>query len=631
MNGWNLYRFPVFERVSLGIFIAFIFCVPLCGQETEQEQDSEALPVIADELPQKFEQRLAELWMRYKQAKAEGDEDARDAAFREIDALGRSGQAEIFREGAYLFLNEGIAELEKGNQAEARRDLHNAAALNPYLWPAYEGLAGISDGGGGFARFLRLSIKGLNMAFNAKNAWSFLDMVDWILGNLARLIMLLLIVVVGCLCFKYIHPFYASTLTAMEERHLNDLYAHLLAVTLLALPLLLGLNLYVAAAFYAILFFPFLEGLERTAVTVALVTGVLLAPIHWLQDNVRDARIDPSLRLQLSQFSVGDPQERMAALAADQSDYRSLSQLLRGLLQKNSGEWRTALDTFDGMSASSPWYYHAVINKANIQFMAKEYQDAADNYELASRNGRDEIKAVAKYNHSQVKERQELHEEAQVLRNQALRLEPRLKRRASQLAPGEVLDAFPDNQERLNRALWRAPTDVNRLLNRALPPIALVLVTALGCFIHLRTRNLRLVASSCSKCGRVFFPSDSPESEWCSQCVTLYLKKDDLPSEAKLRKKEEVAAYNTRKRRINTLGQILLPGFKALVRGNPVAGTLTLGVWLMLLVFCLIPVNTIGELSVRFLQSPSLLTWLIGAVAFVYWLIFGLRPIWQEE
>lgn len=629
MDGWKILK-QLSLRQAVGRLSLLLLSLALTQTAPAYSQVETATP--DPETHYSYEAKLSNLWSRYKQAKQADDEAAQEKTFKDIQAIGSVASAEVFELGGYLFLDEGFKDLEEKNYEHARREFLQAAQLNPYLWAAFDGLAHIKlDRGEGIRRYLRLTMKGMNISITNQNAWFMLDALSWLINIVAMGIMILMVLISAVLCLKYTRQFLESTINAFEEKHLDELYARLLAIGVLCLPLLLGLNLYLVASLYLALFFPFFEARERIATLMLFISPLTLPILSHLDDNIRDARVDPHLKAHLSQYTQGDIETQIQFLETNpgRDELGHLSILVGGLLQKAKGDLRNSLDTFSKMPATSHWAGHALINKGNIRYLAKEFQEALETYRQAT--GLPSIRALAAYNQSVVKSMQGMHDDAEQLRTQAMRLDPALEGRVNREGGWKIMDALPNNKDRLLKAVFTSPGDFTaQFVSRYLPYALFSIVLLLSSLIHLRTRNMRLLAKSCDKCGRLFYPSDSPESDWCSQCVTLYITKEDLPSVAKMRKHEEVARFNKRKRYLFTLAQLLMPGARKLMTGNAISGLITLTTWVFLVLFCVYPITTIAHVSMRFLQEPVLLTWVSLCITIVYWLIFGLRA-WQED
>jgi len=580
-----------------------------------------------------FDTRLQILWQDYLQAKIAEDEQAREQVFDEIKGMMNAAGATIFEKASYLFLDEGYQDLSLGRHDSARREFINAADLNPYLWPAYSGLAEVRlEMGGSWWDYLELELKGFTRAFDLDNGFFILGALEWVAGNLIWTAVLCFILITLLLCLKYVRPFYFTTLGAMEEKGIDALYAHLVAIALLLLPLLLGANLFLMAAIYIVLFIPFLDVPERYAAYLVFLFPIVLPFLTLFSTNVSYARSDPLLRAHLAHFYEGGLAERVAFLQANAAgnEHADLSLFTIASLQKAEGLLSDALETYAQIPEGSELWAAARINRGNIHYLRKEYQDATDAFQAAI--DREPQNALARYNLSFVKQRQGDLQESERLRQQALRDDRDLQEK--QLAVNGPIEANADTSERLFEAIAGAsnPSLEGSLTDpRLYAPMVLSLIILGIAMLHLRLRNPHVLARNCQKCGRIFFQSDSPETEWCSQCVNLYIRKEDLPSEAKIRKHEEVQRYNRTRRWIMITGQVFLPGSRKIASGNPVSGLLILFVWSLFLIFIFSPVSRIDYDFMRHVEGPVIFTIITALVAIVYWAIFGLRSIWQED
>lgn len=113
--------------------------------------------------------------------------------------------------------------------------------------------------------------------------------------------------------------------------------------------------------------------------------------------------------------------------------------------------------------------------------------------------------------------------------------------------------------------------------------------------------------------------------------MSLYVRKEDLPIEAKNLKYEQVRSFSRRKRIIAVVSQVLLPGSLKLLQGKATGGAFAIFFWLFLIVFCFFPLSKITHPMLNYLDGAGLLSWLWYTVTLVFWFIFGLRPLWQEE
>lgn len=587
--------------------------------------------------PVSFEDKLGTLWESYLQAKVIGDENARKATFDAFRTLKETAPGEIFEPAGDLFLEEGFKDLRSRRYDNARREFLNAAEMNPHLWPAFNGLARIKkDRDGDFWKYLDLNRKGLLTAFKLKNSFFVLGALVWFLRNLYWVLMLSMTLFTLILCFKYLRPFHATLVHSWEHRGATKPYAKAFAFVVLLLPPLLGFNYYLCAFLYLVLFFPFFDERERFAATMVFLSSILLTFLTLVLSNINYARSNPLLKAHLLQFLHGNYDQQIEFLKEypGNGELQNRSLFTIGTLFKAKGDYRGAMDIFQQVPSRSKFWPLAQVNRGNIEFMAQEYQKARESYKKALERNPDLGKAL--YNLSLVSAKLGHHDEAESYRNQAAQKNPGIKSRIALyegLGGGTVLDALPGYRERMAQAVMGGgnPISANWFRKKEfLIPLLLGLALLMAATIHARMRNPLLLARGCEKCGRMYFPNDSPNSVWCSQCVNLYIKKDDLPSSAKMKKHEEVSAYNKRQHLTVTLLQIFFPGSKKTLQGSALAGMMGLLVWTLLLVFTISPITDISYPFMRYIKE-DLFRYLTMSIALVYWITFGILPIWQED
>lgn len=609
-------------------FVLILFAAITLGVQGQDDFD-----LLKDEA-RDFEVRMGNLWQSYKSAKEAGDKDRMESVFNQFKEIQQRNGGEVFESAALLFLREGYLDLNRLDYLGARAEFLRAADLDPYLWPAYSGLAEIKrKRDDDFQRYIDLSLKGVREAFDLKNAYFFLNAGLWFLRTVVWFWMVALVLMTVFLVFRYVRPFYVSTHAAFDHRGLGPTFSAVLSLFIMLLPLILGLNLMLIAGLYLVLFFPFYQRGEKQ-VALALLASFLLFPgVLWFMGNMNQARSDQLLRAHLTQYVKPMDSSLIGLLEKNQSDpnFGAQSALSLGRIYKQKGDLDAAEQAYGSIPRGSAYFSHARNNTANIHVMRKEFQQAVDIYKSILE--RDPGFAAASYNLGVVQAKLGKHRESETQLAIALKKDPELRRKAA-LGAGvygeDVLDAGIDTRARLFKSIMGqglTGTHIGELII----PAGIGLFLLVAAFLHAGARDPRLIAKTCEKCGRVFFQSDSPNSEWCSQCVSLYIKKEDLPSEAKIRKQEEVKRFTLRKRRTAMYAQLFVPGTGAFLRGNVWSGVLMVTVWLIFLVLLFRPFSQIDYVYMAYFSDGSIVPIIIGALALVYWAIFGLRPVWREE
>lgn len=624
------------RTLSLGFFI--LIWVPLGWAQFNPPTEVENPIVEESDTQAHLEEVLASWWSEYLEAKQGGDLESQEKAYQNFRDLKQANQSEIFELGSYLFLKEGFADLEKGRYDIARKEFHQALELNPYLWPARMGLASIKkEQDSDYGRYIHLNYEGLTRAFNPKNSYFVFDGLLWFLRNFLRIIFAIFLSIVAIFLVKYGRSFYATTINAFEQRGFKPLYAELLTMVIAVLPLVLGLNVVLAAGLYLALLFPFLEGREKHVGIAAFIGWLMVPLVLFAMSNIYSSRANPTLQAHMSQYYQGDHAEQIKRLnkLKGSHELQNRTKMLLGKHFKASNQMHEAMEVYESVPSSSKYYHLAQLNRGNLHVLAKEYQQAISIYKGIQ--GDKDAKGLALYNLSVVKALLGSHEESETYRSQALEQAPHLVDQMGLFENADerfLIDGEANPVDRLGHALlgkgnplkqsWFSRPD---FLFMGLAGIVFLL---LGWFFS-RTRNMRAQAKPCNKCGRIFFLSDSPNSDWCTQCVSLYLRKEDLPSDAKINKAEQVKRYTKIKRWTLNILQCLVPGSKQLFRGQAWAGFATLSIWFVLVVLSIYPIDSIQHTFMHYFQWPSFWAMLTISVTVVYWLIFGLRGVWQED
>lgn len=478
-------------------------------------------------------------------------------------------------------------------------------------------------------------MKGIRHAFDIGHTAFLSAFLFWFLAKLIFALKLLLVVLAAVLLARYFRPAYLSMVHMTEHRLPNEWWSQVVAILVFVAPFFMGLNLFFIAGLECVIIFPYLQSRERWSIGLVCFGLVLTTPFLWMMDNLNRAMGDPQVQMlwqtpspSEAAFRLEQLQQRLKANRAEDFDYFSI-----GALLQNKGETDEALSLYERVPAGSPLWPLAKINTGNIYFNASEFQRAIDSYEVALKSN--DSLAVAHYNLSLAYSRMGEHRRAESHLRSARSMHPVFLEASSvnETERTRVMPAEFGAATLLKFALLGFPEHNFGALKNPLflAPGICALLFLLLCWLHMRSRNIRLLARSCDKCGRIFFISESPNSDWCGQCVNLYIRKDDLPSEAKMKKYDQVKAFTARKKRFNQLVKILLPGSRSLFKGSPIGALFTMFFWILLLVLCFSSFSEIRDPALMYMHDFQVLKLSIIAVTFLFWLIFGLRSLWQED
>lgn len=151
--------------------------------------------------------------------------------------------------------------------------------------------------------------------------------------------------------------------------------------------------------------------------------------------------------------------------------------------------------------------------------------------------------------------------------------------------------------------------------------IVLVILFAFLAFLF-RDRDM---SESCSRCGKAFRFLESHNDSMCKQCVTVFVKKENLDSGKRMAKIESIRKFNRIRKIIQGLIGFFVPGtFSLFVTGRPVRGVLLYFFFFSCLLLTLSEIKLFGS---WFLALPSLL--IIILIIIVN--LFGILPTLGEE
>lgn len=618
--------YSIFSTRAISALIFLCFTLPVLSQDPA-ETDVEKAPTIEREFYQEAE--LADYWETYYQASKSGDTALSEQAFEEIREFRRKEGNPIMEPLGLLFLQKAVEASNLGDYHNARQDYLHAIQMNPYLWPAYVNLGEIkAKEGKGWKTLVSMYIKGISLAFSIENTYFLLKVADWFIGNL---------IWIFCLSFF----FYAIIMSAKYVRsHLHVFLSEknatvikaILASLILFLPFILGIDYYLVAGFYLIMFFPFFSPIEKRNTLIISGTLLFLPLLIGLQATLQSLDTDPEFKFKNQQYYLGDPirqVDEISKLIKKNPKDEYLFSL--GVLKQKLGDYQGSMENYTKIRKQSEFWPSSQVNRGDIFYLGQKYQDALDCYNKAIEKNRELVEAH--YSKSTVLAAMKKHMEAEKALQKAKSLNSNKVENWQALG----LPVINVNMKRTDsiKTLLQSLKDAFPKVFVLKPPFilpwiffAVILVFSL---IHSGIRNPRLLPQSCEKCGKVYYPSESPNSDWCSQCVHIYLLKSDLPSEAKIKKHSDVKSHIARKNQIGFWTHIILPGTRTILNQSSLVGWVTLFFWVFLLRFSFSSLSSIPYGGMDMMSGVDYILFFTWGTTFLYWVIFGLRAAWQED
>ncbi|PIE89077.1 MAG: hypothetical protein CR997_12910 [Acidobacteria bacterium] len=619
-----------------------LFCIcglflyaPLHAQDPEEaldkKEDSVAMSTVEKtQLVDYYQEgNLAQIWANYLSALKQGKVTLKDKAFEEMRDLKRNEGDPVFESLGYLFLQKANEENTMGNYESARENYLHAIQMNPYLWPAYVNLGHIKlKEGKGWKSFVSMYLKGFRKAFDGQNTYFLLAVLDWFCSNLIWILISSFSLYCLIVSLKYTRQHLFIFLSDKNSPHTKVV----LGVLTLVLPLLLGLNLYLVAACYLIIFFPFFSSKEKRNTYIVSLFLLIVPLLYGFQYAVQSLQVSKEFKHRNKQFYLGDSERQIADLSKLlESSPNDEFLFSLSVLKQKRGDYQSALANYDKLPEKSEFWAYGQINKGNIFYLGHKFQEAIEAYEEAVKL-RSSLPEVY-YNLSAVRAAMGNHREAEQALIKAKNLDP-VSVESWEIKGHPVVNVEMADVQGIKSLLHSIKVAFVHSFKLEMPlinPWIFTVAILIACIVHSNFRNPRLQPQSCVKCGKLYYPSESPNSDWCSQCVHIYMLKSDLPSEAKIKKHEEVKKHIAFKNRLGFLIHLVLPGAKGLLGKGRFGGWLTLLVWVFLLRFSFISLSSIPHTSMSYMSGVSILSYFMWGTTAVFWLIFGLRAAWQED
>jgi tetratricopeptide (TPR) repeat protein len=334
--------------------------------------------------------------------------------------------------------------------------------------------------------------------------------------------------------------------------------ATLLALALLALPVVFRLGAFPVLLAAALAAWPYLARRERVATAVALL---LLVALPWLAlEGARAATWQGTLADEVHQIDQGDPPPaRVAALEA-RAAREALpppALLALGRWHKRRGDLDAARRRYEEALAADPRSADARVDLGNVLFLQGDLDGAKAAYLAAADAGPDlPTLAAAHYDLSKLYLRVAAVGQSSEARRRAQQEDPAyLARHGSDedfLANTWLVDAIPSTERiaalaRTDPGAQEVSDRVRRFLAGPLParawpavPLACVALLALLSLVARRLAPSR----PCDRCGRPACPRcDGATTDACGQCVNVFFQQNAVDPRDRIRKEVQVRRH----------------------------------------------------------------------------------------
>lgn len=471
-------------------------------------------------------------------------------------------------------------EMEQGNGDKARWALDAAILLDPDLpearWSRVS--LAIAQGGTGLPKEFTGAIRAVLVDLEGRRIATIRTALLLVLTLAAVGVAFVVLLVAGSA--RLLHHDLAELFARWLPRPADSVAA----AGVFVLPLFLSLDAGWLLLWLFALSFGYAERMARWSALAGLLPLVLLAPALDRAAATLAVSASPVLRgaeaLQEKRYDqrVLDDLEAVKNLYPEDADVR----FLLGCLYQQLGQNDRAVAEYTVATQVSAGEVRALINRGNIRFVDGDFGAAQEDFQEALR--RDPRDVRARYNLSLVYGETFRTVEAQEKLTEARALDNALVTRflESPTLVKVVSAGYSVDEAREKVAVLMRDGRSRRVLGHfhvggglhawAVPFAAAVPFAIAGALVLDAWRRKRTgYAIGCQKCGRTFCRLCKPPGEsplLCSQCVHVYLKKDGVSIETKLKKVEEVKRRQGVEERLRKVLNVVLPGGELFLQGK---------------------------------------------------------------
>lgn len=633
------------SKIKYILPIVFIAAAGLLAQ-TEVTDDVIRIPIETQRVSSgktPLEDQLREFWQK---ALSSANQDALPDAEVNIKQM----QIEAKRYGVgtltdycWASLVKHFQEREAGNQLNAQFFLKASDDFGPRL-PEPKFVAGngaFQDGSYGIG--MKEYANGVLTLFRRTEYMA--PLLGNILFYLLTTFYILAVFFILVLFCKYLSRIWHD-LQELLQMKIHSVLNPLIGVLILFLPFILGFDIRWHLVYLMVFIFGYATKQEKVFLLVILFAGILIPPtLHLLRQEYR-VRVSPVFeataaieRGDLVYNYIGNI-ETINNIVGNDAD---LLFLIANLYQK-SGDMANAMSYYQKTLNIDPEYFKAFLNLGNLYFWENHFETAIDKYKNAVNINNSYIPAyynmyIAYNNNYQYDEGQNVYRGATAINGRAM------ARIAERTAQNEVtVDFFSTDDARrkygefsqteiLEGKEIRGHVKRDTLMENIIYPLVILsFFGIIGCLFLDRWRiSHGGYAGACVKCGRTFCHLCKRSSEsniYCSQCVHIYIKKDGVPLEVKVKKINEVKRYLRFTFFMRKIVNLLFPGTVSIVNDSTWKGLITLfiiGLCGMVYFFPpLFPSLNMDVFNLDYIRKGVL------AVAVIVWLISNVKNLLER-
>ena len=360
----------------------------------------------------------------------------------------------------------------------------------------------------------------------------------------------------------------------LQRGSLTPGLAAVVGALVLAGPVILGLDPMVAAILWLFLMAPLLVPIEVKLTTFILALQLVHPALAVLEPWAAREPLPSVLTMQMQPQVYPVPPATLRLLPPSDQAF------LTGWTELQNQEWKAAEVTFQGLVGRHPEQSEVLNNLGVAHFQSGDIPAAELAFAQALSAGPKMAillnQSILAFNRLDTSLGAAKRDEAQATAPEAYALLIALN--DARKEPRTYPIPLPDTPERVQALAegmgagqgstsWFQFMDAPFLMALLLPLLGLIAFT-------LRVRaSLRMAhPTQCIRCGEPFHTTDSPDTDVCPKCHHLFVARDGLHAENRLKKLDEVAQHQRATRWIHRTLIVLLPGCDLAFLGESWAG-----------------------------------------------------------
>jgi len=589
------------------IFLTFlIFALSLFPQEEEimilktpysEVQKKEG----KSKLP--LESRMEQLWFI---ALSHIKEQQYSTAEGDIKTLiNEANQSEIKRFSQFALASIGLfyESLKKDETLQAQYFLNFATLFNPDLPELYVAKADFAWSQNSYISYFFYIFKYLYKSFSNINCS--LGLINNLIIMFFLLSLFLLIIFALFLLYRNF-PKIKHDLSELFEKKYNPLSNGILIISLILLPVIFGLSWFWILCYFCIIVFGYSKTIEKFILILLIILQVIAFPVIYYNLNKLYQSYSPIIQSVYSLENKELSYKYVPEIEIMTGLYEEPDLIfLLGNLYEASGDTINAIAAYKKAISKNPAHGLSYVALGNQYFWQANFTAAITEYLNAQKFLPFFVPLY--FNLSKAYNQSYQYNKGTEALNTGMAMNSRqMLKLISSKPPREITPVYLSTDD-----AWKLVKEINRkgvlkgkgirghenILNIKNAYFFPYTIAFFSCFIltiafHFYRKKKWDYAGICTKCGRAFCKKCKSASEsqiYCTQCIHIYIKKDGVSFDTKVKKINEVKRFLRQEHYLKKVFNILIPGFAYFMEEKKLKGFLIITLFSFLLIYIVFP------------------------------------------